>query len=261
MCGRYVATKDADGLVQFFVVDDRDPAVHVRWDGAANYNVAPTDPVPAVVRHDGQLVLTELRWGLVPFWADDRKIGARMINARAESVADKRAFAESFERRRCLIPADGFFEWETVAGRKLPWFVRRTDDDPMVFAGIWSSWRDKADPEQRLLTCSIITTRANDVLSPIHDRMPAVLDRGVWDTWLDPASDVGDLRELLGPAPDDAVERYRVSTRVNTVANNAPDLLDPVDEEDAGAEVVGPAHPSVTVSAEAATDHQPSLFD
>lgn len=262
MCGRYVATTDAEGLVRFFVIDDRDPqarADHVRWDGAANYNVAPTDPVPAVVRHDGQLVLSELRWGLVPFWASDRKIGARMINARAETLTSKPAFSEAFERRRCLIPADGFYEWETRDGRRLPWFVRRTDGDPMVFAGIWSSWRDKADPDApRLLTCSIITTRANRVLAPIHDRMPVVLDRAARDAWLDPDVELGDLRELLGPAPDDHVERHRVSTRVNHVANDGPDLVDPIEDTDDAppSSTVGPAHPSVT-----GKPAQPSLFE
>jgi putative SOS response-associated peptidase YedK len=249
MCGRYVSTTDAEGLVRFLVVDDRDPAARigeVRWTGPANHNVAPTDRVPAVVRDDGQLVLTGLRWGLVPFWADDPTIGARMINARAETIAEKRAFAESFEQRRCLIPADGFYEWERSAGKKLPWLVHRTDGDPMVFAGIWSSWTDRSrpaeDPARRVLSCSIITTRANGVLAPIHDRMPAVLDREGWVAWLDPASDVGDLRELLGPAPDDVVQRYRVSTRVNSVANDDPALVEPVLE---GEGVAPPQQPGL----------------
>lgn len=255
MCGRYVATTDAEGLVRFLVVDDRDPAarqVDVRWHGTPRYNVAPTDPVPAVVRHDGQLVITELRWGLVPFWADDRRIGARMINARSETVATKPAFAESFERRRCLIPADGFYEWQKVDGRRLPWFVHRTDGEPMAFAGIWSSWRDQADPDQpRLLTCSILTTRANGVLAPIHERMPVVLERATWDAWLDPDADAGDLTELLGPAEDAAVTRHRVSTRVNSIANDDPSLLEEV-PEDQGLDphVTGPS----------ATAAQPSLF-
>lgn len=261
MCGRYVATTDAEGLVKFFVIDDRQVE-----DVPPSWNVAPTDPVPSVVRHDGQLVLTSFRWGLVPFWAKDPKAGARMINARAESVAEKSTFAQSFERRRCLIPADGFYEWEKVTREggkpaKLPWFVRRTDGDPMVYAGIWSSWRDKAaGPEApRLLTCSIITTSANSVLEPIHDRMPVVLERDQWEAWLDPQADTGDLRELLGPAPDDHVERVRVSTRVNTVANNDPSLLDPVpeDAQDVPPSVTGPTAANPT-SAE--DPEQPSLF-
>lgn len=264
MCGRYVQSTDADGLARFFVIDDRDPqarADRVRYDQPARYNVAPTDPVPAVVRHDGQLVLATMRWGLVPFWADDPKVGARMINARSEGIAEKRAFAESFEQRRCLLPADGFYEWERVGGRRLPWLVRRADGDPMAFAGIWSSWRDPADRETRLITCSILTTDANAVLEPVHHRMPVVLDREAWDTWLDPQADAGDLTELLGPAPDDAVERYRVSTRVNAVANDGPELVEPLEDgadESPGSATVGPAHPSVTRRAD---EDQPSLFE
>lgn len=259
MCGRYVATTTAEGLVKFFVVDDRQVD-----DLPPSYNVAPTDNVPAVVRYDGQLVLTEFRWGLVPFWAKDRKIGASMINARSETVADKPAFAESVEKRRCLLPADGFYEWEKVAdgtkrGKRLPWFVRRTDGDPMVYAGIWSSWRDKtAGPDApRLLTCSVLTTKANGVLEPIHDRMPVILRREQWDAWLDPQADMGDLRELFGPAADEEVERFRVSTRVNTVANNDPALLEPLpeDAQDVPGSVAGPA------TSPATDESQPSLFD
>ncbi|WP_370324048.1 SOS response-associated peptidase [Euzebya sp.] len=255
MCGRYVATKDADGLVAFFMLDERDPRSRderVRWDGPASYNVAPTDQVPALVRHDGQLVLTGFRWGLVPFWAEDPKIGARMINARAETVATKSAFAESFEQRRCLLPADGFFEWQKLDGQRLPWFVHRTDGEPMVFAGIWSTWRDRSTSDgHRLLTCSILTTDANHTLEDVHDRMPVVLEREEWDAWLDPQADPGNLKALLDPAPDDAVERYRVSTRVNSVRTNEPSLLEPVDDE-SDAAVVGLGHASL--------DGQQSLF-
>ena len=258
MCGRYVATTTAEGLVKFFVIDDRQVD-----DVPPSYNVAPTDPVPAVVRYDGQMVLTEFRWGLVPFWAKDRSIGARMINARSETVREKKAFAESVEQRRCLLPADGFYEWEKVddgtkRGRRLPWFVRRTDGNPMVYAGIWSSWRDRENDNTRLLTCSVLTTSANEVLSPIHDRMPVVLEREQWDTWLDPQADMGDVRELLAPAPDDTGERYRVSTRVNSVANNSPELLEPLAEDDQDL----PASLVTTVDTDPAEDdaEQTSLF-
>jgi putative SOS response-associated peptidase YedK len=258
MCGRYASSTDADGLVRFFIIDDRDPRARderIRYDQPPRFNVAPTDPVPAVVRHDGQLVLSTMRWGLVPFWADDPRIGARMINARAETVADRRAFAESFERRRCLLPADGFYEWQRAGGQRLPWFVHRTDGDPMVFAGIWSSWRDPADRTSRLVTCSIITTTANGVLAPVHDRMPVVLDRADWDAWLDPDADLGDLRELLGPAPDAAVTRHRVSTRVNSVRNDDPGLLDPLD----GPELLVGPQPDPP-GADRVGEDQPTLF-
>jgi putative SOS response-associated peptidase YedK len=251
MCGRYVAKTGADGLVRFFVVDDRDPEVDAL---PPRYNVAPTDRVPVVVRADGQLVLSAMRWGLVPFWAHDPKVGSRMINARAESVADSRAFARSFEERRCLVPADGFYEWEKAGGRRLPWFVRRVDGDPIAFAGLWASWRDPAGRERRLVTCSIITTAANGVLDPIHDRMPVVLEREVWDAWLRPDSDLGDLRELLAPAPDEVLERHRVSTRVNRVGVDDPSLVDPVEEVDD--EAAAAAEAAVPVDG-----GQPSRFD
>ncbi|CAN5557563.1 SOS response-associated peptidase [soil metagenome] len=235
MCGRYVATTGADGLVQMLVVDERDPRAdpsQVRWNGEPNYNVAPTDHVPAVVLHDGKRVLTSFRWGLVPFWAKDPKIGARMINARSETVPTKSAFAESFEQRRCLLPADGFYEWHTRGGHKFPWLAVRTDGDPMVFAGIWASWRDKSDPDaDRLLTCSILTTAANDAVAPIHDRMPVILDRSDWDTWLDPQTTLEDLQDLLRPAPATAIKQHRVSQRVNSVSNNDAALLDPVPDQ------------------------------
>ncbi|MGI9018443.1 MAG: SOS response-associated peptidase [Euzebya sp.] len=255
MCGRYVATKDVDGLLKMFVVDERDPRakagtpssdVHVTWTGEANYNVAPTDQVPAIVRHEDDLALTKFRWGLVPFWAKDLKVGARMINARSESITTKSAFAESFERRRCLLPADGFYEWQKADRARLPWFVARSDGEPMVFAGIWSSWRDRGEPQaERVLTCSILTTTANDVIRPIHDRMPVVLDRADWDTWLDPQADPETLTQLLTPADDDAISRYRVSTRVNSVANNDPTLVDPLPAQQP--DLVGPGHPSTMV--------------
>lgn len=254
MCGRYVSTTDAEGLARMFVVDDRDPRVTsdpVRWQGQANYNVAPTDEVPAVVLHEGYRVLTAFRWGLVPFWAKDPKIGARMINARSETVTEKSAFAESFERRRCLLPADGFYEWRRVDGKKMPWLVRRTDGDPMVFAGLWSSWRDRSAPDSpRLLTCAVLTTAANQVLAPIHDRMPVLVPRDEWDTWLDPQTDEATLRALLQPAPDGALRRDLVSTRVNSVANNDASLLEPVTAE--GDDVVGPRHPGITATSDQA---------
>ncbi|MEE8602765.1 SOS response-associated peptidase [Euzebya tangerina] len=264
MCGRYVATEDADGLLKMFVVDERDPRAkdsRSHWDGAPNYNVAPTDSVPAIVLHEGHRVLTSFRWGLVPFWAKDAKIGARMINARSETIEEKSAFAQSFERRRCLLPADGFYEWQKASGKKLPWFVRRTDGRPMVFAGIWASWRPKDEPDtDRLLTCAILTTDANQVLAPIHDRMPVVIEEADFDLWLDPQADEADLKRLLRPSPDAAVERFRVSTRANSVANNDPSLLEPVDEAN-DEDIVGPGHPAITPSThDIDAAEQPSLF-
>ena len=281
MCGRYVVTTDADELAERFeILDDRDPRAsrtrdagasstapdddrqqRIRYEGEPSWNVAPTATVPAVVRHDGRRFLTGFRWGLVPFWADDPKIGARLINARSETVTTKNAFAESFRRRRCLLPADGFYEWSRAGGQKLPWFVERTDDDLMAFAGIWASWRPKAAPDtpederpERLLTCSILTTSANATLSGIHDRMPVILDRDAQEAWLDDDAAEAELTALLAPAPDDAVRRFRVTTDVNSVANDRPDLVERVAEDQGVPADVEPA-------VEAGPIGQPSLFD
>lgn len=254
MCGRYVATTDAEGLTRFLVVDAQRGG-----DLPPSWNVAPTAQVPGVLAHDGRRVLTDLRWGLIPSWAKDPSIGARMINARADTIDEKRAFADSFAQRRCLLPADGFYEWQKVddgtrRGARLPWFVTRTDGAPMVFAGIWASWRDRTAevPEggepPRIISCSIITTDANGVLAPIHDRMPVVLPRERWDAWLDPQADPLDLKPLLAPADDDAVRRRRVSTDVNRVANDGPELLEPLPDEGLATGFEAPAE-------------QPSLFD
>ncbi|MDQ3107064.1 MAG: SOS response-associated peptidase, partial [Actinomycetota bacterium] len=208
MCGRFVATATPAELADYLSADE------VRTETlAASWNVAPTDAVYAVAerRQDastpiaadgdaaGRRLLGSYRWGLVPFWAKDAKGGARMINARAESVETK--FRRTLERRRCLIPADGFYEWEKLAdGRKQPWFIHRADGAPMVFAGLWELWRpaDAPDDAEPLRTCSIITTAANAALAPIHDRMPAVLSPPDWDLWLDRAvTDPSDFRHLL----------------------------------------------------------------
>lgn len=208
-----------------------------------DYNVTPRAWVPAVrerTRGDGVTrVLSRLRWGLVPSWAESPAVGDRQINARAESLATRPAYRGAFRKRRCIIPADAFYEWKTPEvppGRrapKIPYAVRRRDRAPLALAGLWEIWRDPeraaGDPDAWLRTCVIVTTDANDVLAPIHDRMPVVLAEDAWDTWLDPANDdVEVLGRLLRPAPADWFEVYEVSTRVNRPANNDPSLLEPV---------------------------------
>jgi putative SOS response-associated peptidase YedK len=176
-------------------------------------------------------VLSRARWGLVPSWAKDVSIGDRMINARAEGIADRPAFKRAFERRRCLVPADAFYEWETLPSatgskrpRKRPVLVRRRDAEPMAFAGLWEVWREHEDDEW-LRTCSIVTTRANDLLVPVHDRMPVLLPDGEWERWLDPDESADELEALLVPAPDDQLEMYTVSDRVNDADNDDPELV------------------------------------
>lgn len=234
MCGRFVATATPAQLADHLRVDAvRTEALDPSW------NVAPTDAVYAVAERrpdaddgDGgpERLLGSYRWGLVPFWAKDPKVGARMINARAETLDTK--FRRTFERRRCLLPADGFYEWEKRPdGRKQPWFIQRADGAPMVFAGLWEVWKpaDAPDDAQPLRTCSIITTAANDLLGRIHDRMPAVLSPSDWDLWLDrDVTDTSAVKHLLAPADPRLFDMFPVSTQVNSVRNNSGDLVAPL---------------------------------
>lgn len=242
MCGRYAATKDPATLTEEFDATDETEG-HAP---PADYNVAPTKQVSTVVaRHPrdehgevneqepARRLLRVMRWGLVPFWAKDRAIGNRMINTRAETAASKPAFRKPLARYRCLLPADGWYEWQRGAdGTKQPFFMTTPDGSSVAFAGIWSSWRDpKGEPDaEPLLTCSVLTTDSVGQLTEIHDRMPLVLPREQWTRWLDP--DTEDVSELLVPPPlalADALELRPVSDRVNNVRNNGPELLERVE--------------------------------
>ena len=231
MCGRYVQASSPELLAERFGVDE------VRVEGhEPHYNVAPRAEVPAVRRREDRKILSSLRWGLVPSWAKDPKMGDRQINARAESVADKPAYRTAFARRRCLIPADGFYEWRKQPGktRKQPMFVHLRSGEPMAFAGLWEIWKDpKAEGEDEgwLRSCAIVTTDANDLLEPIHDRMPVILPESAWDTWLAPDVDPDVLRGLLVPAPDDLVAVYPVSPLVNSADNDGPELVQPIEPD------------------------------
>jgi len=179
--------------------------------------------------------LRVVRWGLVPFWAKDVKIGSRMINARAETVAEKPAFRRAFAQRRCLLPADGYYEWQQQpGGLKQPIYISRADGRSLAFASLYELWRDPAvprdDPDAWLWTSTIITTSAPDELGHIHDRMPMVIDPASWDDWLDPANhEVSDLRSLLVPAGAGGLVTYPVATAVNSVRNNGPSLIEPIE--------------------------------
>jgi putative SOS response-associated peptidase YedK len=226
MCGRFVAASDPDGLVRFFVVDERKDG-----DLPPSWNVAPTETVRAVVEHDHRRYLVGFTWGLVPRWAGDRRGGAKMINARSETAADKPAYREAFRRRRCLVPADGFYEWQELAsGAKAPHFVHPTEDPVFAFAGLWEAWRDPADPDAPpLRTCTILTRPADPRLADLHARMPLALPRAAWDTWLDRGlSDPHLLRDLLASAEPPAFAHHQVSEAVNTPRNNHPQLVLPV---------------------------------
>ncbi len=236
MCGRYIQVSSPTLLMEHFGVDE----IAIPETPEADYNVAPRKEILTVVQRGledpetgpggGIRVLEQMRWGLVPSWAKNEKIGDRLINARAESLAEKPAFKTAFRKRRCIIPADGFYEWQRFPGtkRKQPMFVHRRDGEPIGFAGLWEVWRANPD-EPWLLSCSIVTTRANSVMEPIHDRMPVMLPEAAWQTWLDVRVDDHALLEpLLVPPPDAEIEVWPVSTMVNRADNNGPELVDRV---------------------------------
>jgi putative SOS response-associated peptidase YedK len=250
MCGRYASSRRPEDLVEEFDIAD----VRIPAPLEADYNVAPTKEVYAVVERlpkdsagskesdePPERQLRVLTWGLVPSWAKDPSIGNRMINARMETVAEKPAYKRAFAVRRCLLPADGYFEWYpteelTRAGkpRKQPFFIRPQDHGVLAMAGLYEIWRDPTkaeDAEDRFRwTCTVITTQAEDSVGHIHDRMPLMVERDRWSEWLDPRT--GGDTGLLVPAAPGALEAYPVSTLVSNVRNNGPELLEPLPLEE-----------------------------
>ena len=242
MCGRYVATADPAALIEDYAVTSP-PKEELH----ADYNVAPTKKVYVVldrlVDEVPTRTLSVARWGLVPSWATDPSIGSRMINARAETVAKKPAFRRAFAKRRCLLPADGYYEWylptdpDAPVGKggkpiKQPFFIRPADGSTLSMAGLYEWWRDPAreddDPAAWRLTCTVITTEAADEVGRIHERMPMTVARADWGRWLDPTAERP--AELLVPAASAGLDAYPVSTLVNNVRNNGPELLEPIAE-------------------------------
>lgn len=223
MCGRYVLAAEADDYAEFFSVDRL-----VTESLEPSYNVAPTDAVYTVAEWDDERLLGSMRWGLIPHWAKDRK--SIHINARAETVATTPAFRDSFARKRCLIPADGFYEWEPKSQGRTPHWVYRADGYPLAFAGIWSTWKDPATDEL-VRTCSIITTAAAGAISHVHDRMPLVLAPAVWEPWLDrDLTDPQQAEQLLQPIDAEIIHEHPVSSEVNSVRNNHPGLTEPASQ-------------------------------
>jgi putative SOS response-associated peptidase YedK len=222
-----MATPDLGRVRTRFGLDER---VELR----RRFNVAPTDDVAAVTTdREGRPRGDALRWGLVPFWAEDPKIGSRMINARAESVMEKPAFRDAFASRRCLILADGFYEWQRRDGSKRPWWITRADGEPFAFAGLWATWRPKgADGVEPLRSCTIITTTASAAVAPLHDRMPVILPSEAEAAWLDPATSPARLLELLVPLDPGATAMREVGTAVNDARHDAEDCLDPPSADD-----------------------------
>jgi putative SOS response-associated peptidase YedK len=222
MCGRFTLFVDPKDLMRMF------PGFEVPAEWTPRFNIAPTQPV-AVVPNNGQNKIEFFRWGLIPAWAKDPKIGNRMINARAETLAEKPSFRVAYRRRRCLILADGFYEWRKDSGRKTktPMYIRLESGEPFAFAGLWEAWR--APDDQTTLSCTIITTVPNDLVKEIHNRMPVILDPAAYDLWLDPAErSAGELDEWLRPYPAEQLLAYPVSTFVNSPANDAPACVAPM---------------------------------
>jgi putative SOS response-associated peptidase YedK len=228
VCGRFVSTTPLTSLAEQLLVDE------VRTDDERpNWNVTPRAEVAIVAETaEHARVLDRVRWGLVPSWAKDVKIGDRQINARAETIREKPAYRHAFKKKRCLIPVDGFYEWKVIPGQKAkqPVYIHRPGGELIVFAGVYELWRPKDEPDAAWLrSCAIITTAANATIAEVHNRMPVVLAPEVHERWLDPDNqDVGSLVDLLVPAPDDLLRWYPISTAVNRPANNGPELLEPV---------------------------------
>jgi putative SOS response-associated peptidase YedK len=219
MCGRFTLRTPTPILIEHFGLA-RIPALPPR------FNIAPTQDVAVVRQPAAAREVALLRWGLIPAWAKDPAIGNRMINARAETVATKPAFRTAFRRRRCLVLADGFYEWKPVDERKQPYFIHRHDDAPMGLAGLWESWQSPDDPPQQLASCTIITTQANHQLRPIHQRMPVIVAPQQYATWLDPEFDDPDrLLPLLAPWLHDTLQADPVGTYVNKPSHEGPQCL------------------------------------
>ena len=217
MCGRYTLIADLGDLVQRFEFDGSD------FSYDPGYNIAPTESV-LTVRNVGGREAAIMRWGLIPFWAKDPKIGARMINARAETVAEKPAFRNALKKRRCLVLADGYYEWQKTPVGKRPYRIVLRSGEPFAMAGLWEKWKDHQG--NVVPSCTIITTEANDFLAPIHNRMPVILPRDAEGVWLDPdVKDSASLTGILAPYSDGALDAYEISTLVNYARNNGPEVI------------------------------------
>ena len=250
MCGRYSLTSPMEAVRRLFDFPER-PNLAVR------VNIAPSQDVAAVrLGEDGasERHFAWLRWGLIPSWvplgvprgvppgAKEPAIGNRMINARAETIAEKPAFRAAFRRRRCLIPADGFYEWKTERGRKQPYRIALEGGAPFAFAGLWERWEGSGEAGA-VESCTIVTTEANARLKAIHHRMPVILAPEAYVAWLDPATPGAEAQALLRPAPSEWFTAYRVSPKINSPANDDPALIEPLDEADEAPEPPDPPDP------------------
>ncbi len=217
MCGRFTRTQSGQAIAEEFSVEE------VAGDLGPSYNIAPTQKV-AVVITDGVKRLVPMRWGLVPSWAKDLSIGSKLINARAETITEKASYRNAFKKRRCLVVADGFYEWQDVGDARRPVYIRLKSGKPFGFAGLYEVWQPPKG--EAITTCTIITTDANDLMRPIHARMPVIIPRAHRDQWLDPsAADREQLLDMLKPYAAAEMEAYPVSKRVNSPSHNSPDCI------------------------------------
>jgi len=222
MCARYTLALDLATILKRFLIHRPSP------DFAPRYNIAPTQQAP-VILNGGERSLNQFRWGLIPSWAKDPTIGHKLINARAETLTEKASFKRPFQRSRCLVPADGFYEWLAKDKVKIPMRIRLKSQGPFALAGLWDTWKDAEGKE--LKTFTIITTEPNEVVAPIHNRMPVILKPQDEELWLDPTAEIKYLTEALKPYPAEEMEAYEVSRLVNSAKNNVPQCLEPVGPE------------------------------
>jgi len=223
MCGRFVGFRSLHELKKTFPIDKATCEV------TENYNVAPSQEVLAIIKYEKENWLEKLHWGLVPFWAKDISIGNKLINARAETIASKPSFRNAFKKRRCLIPADGFYEWKGPKGQKQPVFITLPESRPFAFAGLWEAWHKKDDPDTMYKSCTIITTEASDSVREIHHRMPAILTPDMYESWLDPLNqNINELKNMLQTGIVTKLKSHVVSKNVNSVKNNKPSNIVPL---------------------------------
>jgi putative SOS response-associated peptidase YedK len=223
MCGRFVQNFTFETLQRNFNFST------VEADIPPNFNVAPTQEILTIIKHDNENKLERLHWGLVPFWAKDVSIGNRMINARAETVASKPSFRNAFKKRRCLIPASGFYEWKGEKGQKQPYYITIPSGEPFAFAGLWETWNEK-DNDSVYKSCTIITTSASESIVELHNRMPVILKPEVYEKWLDSKiHDIKELQIIINDYLNYDMKYYPVSTFVNSVNNNDPNCIKPIE--------------------------------
>jgi putative SOS response-associated peptidase YedK len=223
MCGRFSQQRPASELAQIFAAEPLADELGPR------FNIAPTDEAFVVVQRPERRAVVAYQWGLIPHWAENAKTASRMFNARAETIGRSPAFADAFRRKRCLVPVDGFYEWQRLDGRRQPFTIGRADGRPLALAGLWSGWRDPV-ADQVVRTFTIVTTTPNEQLRWLHDRMPVIVPEDAWDRWLDPEpADLAELHGLFEPTDEPRLSIEPVSDLVNNVRNDGPALVEPID--------------------------------